>query len=42
MKEQNFMWLYMNWNEKSKGTVTLKKICGVLVLLDGVYLIYRT
>jgi len=32
---------YMNWTEKSKGTVILKKICGVLVLLGGVYLIYR-
>jgi len=31
---------YMNWNEKSKGTVILKKICGALVLLGGVYLIY--
>ena len=31
---------YMNWNEKSRGTVILKKICGVLVLLGGVYLIY--
>ncbi len=32
---------YMNWNEKSKGAVILKKICGVLVLLGGVYLIYQ-
>jgi len=32
---------YMNWNEKSKGAVIVKKICGVLVLLGGVYLIYR-
>ena len=32
---------YMNWNEKSQGAVSLKKICGVLVLLGGVYLIYR-
>jgi len=32
---------YMNWNEKSRGAVILKKICGVLVLLGGVYLIYR-
>jgi len=32
---------YMDWNEKSKGAVVLKKICGVLVLLGGVYLIYR-
>ena len=31
---------YMNWNEKSKGAVILKKICGVLVLLGGLYLIY--
>ncbi len=31
---------YMNWNERSKGAVILKKICGVLVLLGGVYLIY--
>ncbi len=33
---------YMNWNEKSKGAVILKKICGVLVLLGGIYLIYLT
>ncbi len=31
---------YMNWNEKSNGSVILKKICGTLVLLGGVYLIY--
>jgi len=31
---------YMNWNEKSKGAVILKKICGVLVLLAGLFLIY--
>jgi len=31
---------YMNWNEKSKGTVILKKICGVLVLIGGLYLIF--
>lgn len=31
---------YMNWNEKSKGTIILKKICGVLVLLGGLYLIF--
>ncbi len=31
---------YMNWNEKSKGAVIVKKICGVLVLLGGLYLIY--
>jgi len=31
---------YLNWNEKSKGAVVLKKVCGVLVLLGGLYLIY--
>jgi len=31
---------YLNWNERSKGAVILKKVCGVLVLLGGVYLIY--
>ena len=31
---------YLNWNEKSKGAVILKRVCGVLVLAGGVYLIY--
>ena len=31
---------YMNWNEKSKGAVILKRICGGLVLLGGLYLIW--
>lgn len=31
---------YLNWNEKSKGAVRLKKTCGVLVLLAGLWLIY--
>jgi cytochrome c-type biogenesis protein len=31
---------YMNWNEKSKGAVILKKICGVLVLAGGLYMVY--
>jgi len=31
---------YLNWNEKSKGAVILKKVCGTLVLLGGLYLIY--
>lgn len=33
---------YMNWNEKSKGAIILKRICGVLVILCGLYLIYTT
>jgi cytochrome c-type biogenesis protein len=31
---------YMNWNEKSKGAVILKKICGILVIMGGLYLIF--
>jgi cytochrome c-type biogenesis protein len=30
---------YLHWSEKSKGAVILKKICGILVILGGVYLI---
>jgi cytochrome c-type biogenesis protein len=33
---------YLNWNERSKGATIVKKICGVLVILGGVYLIYMT
>jgi len=31
---------YMNWNETSKGTVIVKRVCGVFVLLAGLYMIY--
>jgi cytochrome c-type biogenesis protein len=31
---------YMNWNERSRGAIILKRICGILVLLAGLYLIY--
>lgn len=31
---------YLNWNERSNGTLVIKYVCGVLVLLGGVYLIY--
>jgi cytochrome c-type biogenesis protein len=31
---------YLNWNESSKGALILKKICGLLVLCGGLYLIY--
>ena len=31
---------YLNWNESSKGATILKKICGVLVLLGGLWMIY--
>ncbi len=31
---------YLNWNENSSGTVILKKICGMLVIAGGIYLIF--
>jgi cytochrome c-type biogenesis protein len=31
---------YLDWNERSRGGVWLRRACGVLVLLGGVYLIY--
>ena len=32
--------IYLNWNERSRGAVILKRVCGVLVLIGGLYLIY--
>jgi cytochrome c-type biogenesis protein len=31
---------YLNWNEGSRGAVILKRICGVLVLAGGLYMVY--
>jgi len=31
---------FLNWNEQSKGVTILKYVCGVLVILGGVWLIY--
>ena len=31
---------YLNWNERSKGATVLRRVCGVLVIIGGVYLIY--
>jgi cytochrome c-type biogenesis protein len=31
---------YLNWNEKSKGAITLKRLCALIILLAGLYLIY--
>ena len=30
---------YLKWNENSKGAMRLRKICGVLILLAGLYVI---
>jgi cytochrome c-type biogenesis protein len=35
-----FVQRYRNWNEGSHGALVLKKVCGTLVLLGGLYLIY--
>jgi len=35
-----FVERYLNWTERSKGAVIVKRACGILVLLGGVYLIY--
>ena len=31
---------FLNWNEQSKGVTAVKYVCGVLVILGGVWLIY--
>ncbi len=31
---------YLNWNVQSKGAVILRKICGVLVIVGGLYMLY--
>jgi cytochrome c-type biogenesis protein len=30
---------YLDWNERSRGAVIVKRVCGVLVILGGVYLL---
>jgi cytochrome c-type biogenesis protein len=31
---------YLNWNERSQGTVLIKRVCGGLILLAGLYMLY--
>ena len=31
---------FLNWNEQSKGLTIVKIVCGILVILGGVWLIY--
>ena len=33
---------YLNWSEESKIILWIKRVCGVLVILGGIYLIYTT
>lgn len=30
---------YLNWTEQSKGAVIVKKICGALIIIAGIYLL---
>ena len=30
---------YLNWNEKSKGTLIVKRICGILDIIAGIYIL---
>jgi cytochrome c-type biogenesis protein len=32
----------LNWNERSNGTLWIKRICGTLVIAGGIWLIYST
>lgn len=32
---------YLNWNEQSKGIAIMQKVCGVLVIGGGIYLLVR-
>ncbi|PLY04420.1 MAG: cytochrome C biogenesis protein, partial [Desulfuromonas sp.] len=31
---------YLNWSEGSKGTIWLKRVCGLLVIVAGIWLLY--
>ncbi len=33
---------FLNWNDQSKGLAVLKTVCGILVLLGGVWLIHTS
>ena len=33
---------YLNWNERSSGTLWIKRVCGLLVMAGGVWLIYTS
>jgi cytochrome c-type biogenesis protein len=33
---------YLNWSDRSGGAVILKRVCGILVIFGGIYLVYYT
>ena len=32
---------YLNWSEKTKGTLILRRLCGALVISGGFYLLFK-
>jgi cytochrome c-type biogenesis protein len=32
---------YLNWTEKTRGAIIVRRICGILVILGGIYLILK-
>lgn len=32
---------YLNWNEGSKGAAILRKVCGILIILAGLWMLYK-
>lgn len=32
---------YLDWNERSRGAMALKRVCGALVILGGICLVWR-
>jgi cytochrome c-type biogenesis protein len=33
--------LYLDWNERSKGSIIVKRTCGALIILGGIYLLAK-
>jgi cytochrome c-type biogenesis protein len=31
---------YLDWNERSRGAAALRKVCGLLVIVVGLYLVW--
>ena len=36
----NLVQKYLNWTDKSKTTIYIKRIAGIFVILGGIYFIY--
>jgi len=36
----NWVQNYLDWTKKSKGTIIIRRICGILIILTGIYLLF--